>query len=122
MGRAKDYIYVIRGEKGIQAMPRSSKAAMPIDPATMYSSVRQEILDQKKCQFQLFCACISVSAAALAYAGAARASPAVYIAPMLLNVLGLTIILDKATRAYLVKTTVFDSVGLMRPNHMTYSD
>ena len=63
----------------------------------MYSSIRQEVLDQKKCQFSLFGVCVTMSAAALAFAGAGNVAPVVYVAPMLLNVLGLTIILDKAT-------------------------
>jgi hypothetical protein len=67
-----------------------------IDSTAMYSSVRQEILDQKKCQFQLFAASATLTAAVLAYAGRADATPLVYVAPMLLNVLSLTIILDKA--------------------------
>lgn len=66
-------------------------------PSTIiYSSVRQEILDQKKCQFQIFSAALTLTAAVLAYAGSARAGPLVYIAPVLMNVLALTIILEKA--------------------------
>ena len=62
----------------------------------MYSSIRQEILDQKKCQFNLFGACLTITAAILAYASSKNTSPLVFIAPILLNVLGVTLILDKA--------------------------
>ncbi len=58
--------------------------------------MRQEILDQKKCQFQLFGAALTLTAAVLAYAPTARSGPVVYIAPVVMNVLALTIILDKA--------------------------
>lgn len=68
-----------------------------IDPLEMYKTIRQEILDQKKCQFHLFSITITVTAAILAYASASPIGPIVYIAPMVMNVLALTIILDKAT-------------------------
>lgn len=77
------------------AKPPASNSV--IDPTVMYSSIRQEVLDQKKCQFSLFGACVTLTAAVLAYAGTGRVTPVIYVAPMLLNVLGLTIILDKAT-------------------------
>ncbi len=67
-----------------------------IDPETMYSTVRQEILDQKKCQFNLFGASITLTAAVLAYGAATSVGPLVYVAPILLNVLAATMILDKA--------------------------
>ena len=67
-----------------------------ITPETMYNSVRQEVLDQKKCQFQLFGACVTLTAAILAYAATSAVSPSVYVAPILINALGCTIILDKA--------------------------
>ena len=63
---------------------------------TMYSSIRQEILDQKKCQFNLFGASITMTAAVLAYGAATSVGPLVYVAPILLNVLAVTMILDKA--------------------------
>lgn len=66
-------------------------------PSTIiYSSVRQEILDQKKCQFQIFSAALTITAAVLAYAGSTKVGPLVYIAPVLMNVLALTLILEKA--------------------------
>jgi hypothetical protein len=78
-------------------MAKSPARRPGIDPTVMYSSIRQEVLDQKKCQFSLFGACVTLTAAVLAYAGTGKATPVIYVAPMLLNVLGLTIILDKAT-------------------------
>lgn len=67
-----------------------------IFPETMYTSVRQEILDQKKCQFNLFGASITLTAAVLAYGAATSVGPLVYVAPILLNVLATMMILDKA--------------------------
>ncbi len=67
-----------------------------IQPEVMYKSIRQEILDQKKCQFNLFCACLTITAAILAYASAQNVGPIIFMAPILLNVLGVIIILDKA--------------------------
>ncbi len=68
-----------------------------IDAITTYKSVRQEILDQKKCQFNLFGVAITLTSAVLAYAAAATdVGPLVYVAPVLLNVLAMAIILDKA--------------------------
>lgn len=67
-----------------------------IDPKTLYTSVRQEILDQKKCQFNLFGASVTLTAAILAYGAATTVGPLVYVAPILLNVLAATMILDKA--------------------------
>ncbi len=62
----------------------------------IYNSIRQEILDQKKCQFQLIGASITVTVAVLAYAAATNVGPMVYVAAVVMNVLSLTIILDKA--------------------------
>jgi len=67
-----------------------------IDKDAMYDSIRKEILDQKKCQFQLFAAAITLTAAILAYGAAAKVGPLVYTAPLLMNLLSLMIILDKA--------------------------
>ena len=67
-----------------------------IDPSVMYKSVRDEILEQKKCQFNLFAASVTVNAAVLAYSTASKVGPLVYIAPIVLNILAVTIILDKA--------------------------
>jgi hypothetical protein len=68
----------------------------PVQAEVVYRSVRQEILDQKRCQFQILSAALTFSAAVLAYAASLHVSPFVYVAPMLMNVLTLTIILDKA--------------------------
>jgi hypothetical protein len=67
-----------------------------IDPSVMYKSVRDEILEQKKCQFNLFAASVTVNAAVLAYSAASKVGPLVYLAPIVLNILAVTIILDKA--------------------------
>lgn len=67
-----------------------------IDSTAMYNSIRQEILDVKKCQFNLFGVSITLTAAILAYAAATSVGPIVYIAPILMNVLCVTMILDKA--------------------------
>jgi hypothetical protein len=70
-----------------------------ISPKLMYASVRQEILDQKRCQFQIFSAAVTLTAAVMAYASSStvgRVQPLVFVAPVILNVLALTIILDKA--------------------------
>lgn len=68
-----------------------------IDAQVMYSSIRQEILDQKKCQFNIFGASITLTAAVLAYGASTNIGPLIYLAPILLNVLAATMILDKAT-------------------------
>lgn len=67
-----------------------------IDSTVIYNSIRQEIMDVKKCQFNLFGISITLTAAILAYAVASKVGPLIYIAPILMNVLCLTIILDKA--------------------------
>ncbi len=63
----------------------------------MYKSIRQEILDQKKCQFNLFGASVTITAAILAYSAASNVSPIVFIPPVILNMLATLLILDKAT-------------------------
>ena len=68
-----------------------------IEPKTMYTSVRQEILDQKKCQFNLFGASITLTSAILAYGAATKVGALVYVVPILLNVLSIVMILEKAT-------------------------
>ena len=66
-----------------------------INSTVIYNSIRQEIMDVKKCQFNIFCVSITFTAAILAYAASTKVGPLVYIAPILMNVLCLTIILDK---------------------------
>src|SRR5262245_37372732 len=61
-----------------------------------YSTIRQEILDQKKCQFQLFGVAVTVTSAILAYAAGAQPGRLVYVAPVLINVIALWMVLDKA--------------------------
>lgn len=68
-----------------------------IPPELMYKSIRQEILDQKKCQFNLFGASVTVTAAILAYSAASSVGPIVFIPPIVLNTLATLLILDKAT-------------------------
>jgi len=63
----------------------------------MYKSIRQEILDQKKCQFNLFGASVTLTAAILAYSAASNVGPIVFIPPVVLNILATLLILDKAT-------------------------
>lgn len=67
-----------------------------VPPQLVYGSIRQEILDQKKCQFQLFSTAVTVTAAILAYGAASQVGPLLYVAPIVLNLLALVIILDKA--------------------------
>ena len=75
-------------------MNESSNARVP--PDLVYGSIRQEILDQKKCQFQLFSMAVTVTAAILAYGAATQVGAVLYVAPMVLNLLALIIIIDKA--------------------------
>jgi hypothetical protein len=75
-------------------MKETNNDQVPSD--LVYGSIRQEILDQKKCQFQLFSMAVTVTAAILAYGAATHVGPLVYTAPMVLNLLALIIIIDKA--------------------------
>ena len=67
-----------------------------IDPLEIYKTIRQEILDQKKCQFHLFSISITVTSGILAYASTTKVGPIIYVAPIVMNILALTIIIDKA--------------------------
>ena len=67
-----------------------------MDRETIYKTIREEILEQKKCQFQLFTASVAITSAVLAYAGTTRLGGLVFIAPMLLNSLALVLLIDKA--------------------------
>ena len=67
-----------------------------VPPELVYGSIRQEILDQKKCQFQLFTMAVTVTSAVLAYGAATQVGALLYAAPMVLNLLALIIVLDKA--------------------------
>jgi hypothetical protein len=68
-----------------------------IEAKVIYGSVRQEILDQKRCQFEIFAAALTLSTTVLAY-GVSRvtAQPIVYAAPIIMNVMTLTILMSKA--------------------------
>jgi hypothetical protein len=67
-----------------------------LDPHTIYETIRQEILDQKKCQFQLFSITVTVTAGILAYTAGIISIPPIYLVPLFMNDLSLLIILDKA--------------------------
>lgn len=62
----------------------------------IYSTIRDEILDQKKCQFQLFSVSVAITSGILAYAAKAELGVLVYIAPMLINTVTLWMVLEKA--------------------------
>jgi hypothetical protein len=66
-----------------------------INKITIYNSVRNEILEQKKCQFQMLGLALTFSGAIIAWKLPGDISY-IFIVPMLMNVLALTIILDKA--------------------------
>ena len=94
----------------------------------IYRSVREEILDQKRCQFQIFGAALTLSAAVLAYSASPNVSQFVCAAPMLMNVLTLTIILDKAVSIQrmvgylqLMESILAPSRGWMWEYHLTSS-
>ena len=67
-----------------------------IDPEITYQTIREEILDQKRCQFQLLSLSITVTAAVLAYGTGTASSPPIYLAPLVMNSLAIFILLDKA--------------------------
>lgn len=67
-----------------------------VNSDAIYATIREEILDQKKCQFQLFSLAVTGTALILAYSAGNRAFPLVYLAPIVMNDFALIIILDKA--------------------------
>jgi hypothetical protein len=67
-----------------------------VDPKFLYDTIRKEILDQKRCQFQIFSMTVAGTALILAYAVGSRAMSLVYLAPMVMNDLSLIIFLEKA--------------------------
>jgi hypothetical protein len=67
-----------------------------MEKSIIYNTVRSEILDQKKCQFQMFAAAITFSSALFAFGTIKDIIPIIFIAPILMNVFALTIILDKS--------------------------
>ncbi len=78
-------------------MTEESKANVPkINPELTYRTIRDEILDQKRCQFQLLSLAVTVTALVLAYASTKPSEPSIYIAPVLMNVVAIIIIFDKA--------------------------
>ena len=67
-----------------------------IDPTTTYTSVRAEILDQKKCQFQMFGAAMTFSSAVFAFVISFSPVSIVLVSPIIMNVFSLLMIMDKA--------------------------
>jgi hypothetical protein len=67
-----------------------------IDPQLLYQTIREEILDQKRCQFQLLSLAVTVTAAVVAYGTAATAAASMYLAPLVMNTVAIIIIFDKA--------------------------
>jgi uncharacterized membrane protein YbhN (UPF0104 family) len=67
-----------------------------VNPQFVYQTIREEIIDQKHCQFQLLSLAVTVTAGVIAYGTRATAAPPVYLAPLVMNVLAIVIILDKA--------------------------
>jgi hypothetical protein len=68
-----------------------------MDKDIIYNTVRQEILEQKKCQFQMLGLALTFSAGIFAFIGTKDVSSFFFMAPVVMNVLALSIILDKAT-------------------------
>jgi hypothetical protein len=62
----------------------------------VYQSIREEILDQKKCQFQIFSVAVAITSVVLAYALRDGELEFALIAPIVMNTLALVIIVDKA--------------------------
>jgi hypothetical protein len=67
-----------------------------VDPKLIYQTIREEILDQKRCQFQLLSLAVTVTVSVVAYGTAATAPPLVYLMPLVMNTVALVIIFDKA--------------------------
>jgi hypothetical protein len=67
-----------------------------VDSQFIYRTIREEILDQKRCQFQLLSLAVTVTAAVVAYGTAVTAAAPVYLAPMVMNAMAIVIIFDKA--------------------------
>jgi hypothetical protein len=67
-----------------------------IDPQFVYQTIREEILDQKRCQFQLLSLSVTVTAAIVAYGTGATAAAPVYLAALVMNAVASVIIFDKA--------------------------
>jgi hypothetical protein len=62
----------------------------------VYKSIREEVIEQKKCQFQILTAAITFTAAAWAFVSREIGNSLGYLAPIALNVAALIMILDKA--------------------------
>lgn len=62
----------------------------------IYKTIRDELLDQKRCQFQIFTVSVTLTSAILGYGGAQKIGGLVYLAPMLANLAALWLLSDKA--------------------------
>lgn len=62
----------------------------------VYKSIREEVIEQKKCQFQILTAAVTFTAAAWAFVSHGPHSSLGYLAPIALDVGALVMILDKA--------------------------
>lgn len=62
----------------------------------VYKSIREEVIEQKKCQFQILTAAITFTAAAWAFVSREMGNSLSYLAPIALDVGALIMILDKA--------------------------
>jgi len=67
-----------------------------MDRDLIYATIRQEILEQKRCQFQVFTAAIALTSGILAFAAMSESSSLVFVAPIVLNTLAMLILLNKA--------------------------
>jgi len=77
----------------VQVPPPSDRR---VDPQFIYKTIREEVIDQKRCQFQLLSLSVTLTAGVLAYGTKADVAPLVFLAPLVMNVVAIVIILDKA--------------------------
>lgn len=78
-------------------MNQSSEAVhQGVDPQFIYRTIREEILDQKRCQFQLLSLAVTMTAVVVAYGTSVTVAPLVYLAPLVMNAVAVVIIFDKA--------------------------
>src|ERR1044071_5617669 len=75
---------------------RADSMPTSIHPALVYESIRDEILDQKRCQFQIFTVTATLAAAIIGLAAKDSQAAAAYIGPALMAVLALFMIFEKA--------------------------
>jgi hypothetical protein len=82
--------------QSILSVSRIDLTSIFMERKLIYETIREEILEQKKCQFQIFTASVTVTSAILAFASASKLGGIVYVAPMLLNFLAMWMLIDKA--------------------------